>query len=246
MGRKTNINQEEFEEIERYLLNTMDGEELVNFEKRLKDNKGLQQQVEEYSLLIKSVEGQSFLNKLDEFHTDINTDKRITEPSKKMFSSTKYAIAASIALLISLGGYWVYNSSNSNKRLYTEYFKPDPGLPTVMGTTDNYEFYDAMVNYKRGDYKLAIEKWEELLKAKPQNDTLNYFLGVVHLANNNEKQSIEYLKKVVKDQNTSFKDDTYYYLGLAYLKAENIELAKENFSLSTIYNSKEILSKLDN
>jgi tetratricopeptide (TPR) repeat protein len=224
----------------------MDGEELVSFEKRLKKDKILQEQVEEHRILIKGVEEQSFLNKLEEFHTDINAVKTIAEPSKKQLSFTKYAIAASIALLIGFGGYWIFNSSNSNQRLYTKYFKPDPGLPTVMGTTDNYDFYAAMVNYKRGDYKLAIEKWEKLLEVKPDNDTLNYFLGVAHLANKNGGKSIDYLEKVIKDQNTSFKEDAYYYLGFAYLKEGNIDLAKESFTHSTLYNSKDILSKLDN
>ncbi|WP_156115609.1 hypothetical protein [Psychroserpens sp. Hel_I_66] len=31
--------------------------------------------------------------------------------------------------------------------------------------------YDAMVNYKQGDYKTAIGKWETLKANQPDNDT---------------------------------------------------------------------------
>ena len=115
-----------------------------------------------------------------------------------------------------------------------------------MSSNSNYEFYDAMVNYKQGDYKTAIEKWNVLKTKTPNNDTLNYFLGVAHLANENEVNAISFLEKSIQNKTFPLVSDAYFYLGLAHLKEDNIELAKENFKQSTTENSKALLSELEN
>ncbi|MEM9681259.1 MAG: hypothetical protein AAF901_13130, partial [Bacteroidota bacterium] len=118
--------------------------------------------------------------------------------------------------------------------------------PTVMSNGNHsYEFYDAMVNYKQGKYKLAIEKWEEQLNLKPQNDTLNYFIGMAYMAERKEALSIPFLSKVSKRSESTFKDETNYYLGLVYLKEGDIELAKKYLELSSTKNSRLILSELN-
>ena len=114
-----------------------------------------------------------------------------------------------------------------------------------MSSNNNFEFYDAMVSYKQGDYTTAINKWEKLLQAKPSNDTLNYFIGVAHLANKNEVEAIPFLNVVTNYSNSAFLNESYYYLGLAYLKNNNVKLAKKNLNFSTVDNSKLILSKLN-
>lgn len=240
MEQEFNISQQEFETIEHYLLGNMMEQELIDFENKLEKEQLLQKQVKALRLLINSVEKQSFLNKLDEFHSVINPQIK-SKKNRKLNLYLKFAIAASIALLIGFSGYWF---TNANQRLYAKYFKPDPGLPTVMSATANYDFYDAMVNYKRGDYKTAIKKWEKLVNQKPQNDTLNYFLGVAYLAEKNQDKAITYLHKVLNQNNTIFMEETYFFLGLAYLKNKDFEKSKQNFEKSNSQNSLEILSNL--
>lgn len=237
MEDHTNISQERLEQIERYLDNKMDEMELIHFKNELSINRNLAQQVEDIKSLIFGIETFVLKEKLDGFHKDI-PDTQPEIKYKNQFSKFM-AIAASIVIL--LGGFWFFNQ-NPNIKLFDTYFSPDPGLPTTMSSNDNYEFYEAMVNYKQGKYKTAIEKWEAI---ETKNDTINYFLGVAHLANKNEKKAIRYLEKAAKIKDFPFLSDTYYYLGLAYLKADNVELAKKNLNFSTIDNSKKILSKLN-
>jgi len=68
-----------------------------------------------------------------------------------------------------------------------EYFKPDAGLITSMGGNENYEFYRGMVDYKQGNYKAAISRWKDQLKLKKDNDTLNFYIGVSLMAQENTK-----------------------------------------------------------
>ena len=157
-----------------------------------------------------------------------------------------YWMAASITLLIALGGFWLTNRPSETERLFNQYFTPDPGLPTVMGEARNFQFLDAMVNYKSGQYKQAIEKWEVLLPQKPKNDTLNYFLGVTYLANNDTQKAVKFLEETLEEKNSEFVDEANFYLGLAHLKLKNTTEAEVYLSKSQHKKVEEILEKLKN
>ena len=243
MKNNSNISQELLETIERYLNSTMEQEERSLFEKKLLTNDELKQQVQDVKIMIFGIENSVLKDKLNEFHDDLLKSNYSLKNKKNSF--TKYAIAASVVILIGFGGWWLINPKTNNEKLFAKYFKPDPGLATTMSNTINFKFYDAMVNYKHGDYNIAIEKWEALLQSKPKNDTLNYFLGVTHLANNNTLNSIEYLDKATEINNSIFKNETLYYLGLAYLKNNNSEKAISFFKQSDLDKSKQILDELD-
>ncbi|WP_296383682.1 tetratricopeptide repeat protein [Winogradskyella sp.] len=240
-----NISQKEFERIEAYLNGLLLDDDLTAFENILKKEDGFKAKVEDIKTVLTGIETQVLKEQLDIFHKDIeqtSNDNVSTDIKVRTLHWKKIAVAA--ALIIAAGSFWLI-SGDSNERLYSQYFTPDPGLPTTMSSTNNYEFYDAMVNYKQGDYKTAISKWEVLQKAKPNNDTINYFIGVAHLANKNEETAISFLENSIKNDEFPLVNDAYYYLGLAYLKEGNLEKAKANFKHSNIDNSKALLSKLN-
>lgn len=244
MSQDTNISQELLETIERYLKNTMDAKEREDFDEKLKNNSLLSRQVNETQTLLFGVRKAIFKNKVNEFHEDlIQTKKPNIADNRTSISKFKYmSIAASIVLLI--GGFWFFNKTKSNEALFNTYYIEDRGLETNMGETNQYAFDDAMVDYKHGKYKKAIEKWTVLLKNKPENDTLNYFLGVAYLANKNEDKAINYLKTATITTESVFINEAYFYLGLSYLKGNKTELAKKYFKQSNLQESKDILSQL--
>jgi len=243
MSPNTNITQELLEFVERCLNKTATNEELQKFESKLENDSEFKTQVEDIKTLLFGIESQALKEKLDDFHQEFNETKKNKSVPVKFLPFRKIAVAA--ILVIALGSFW-FLSSNTNEKLYAKYFSPDPGLPTMMGENQNFEFYDAMVNYKQGEYTKAIKKWMPLLVNAPKNDTLNYFLGIAQLANKHEKKAIEYFKIVTQLETSTFKNDAYYYLGLAYLKADNVELAKKYLTFSTVDNSKKILIELNN
>lgn len=237
MKDNSNITQELLETVERYYNNTMSDQERNDFERRLHNEPQFKLLVEDIKTLILGVENQSLKEQLDTFHKDIPETNHKT--SSSFFSLRKLAAAAVIVFAIS--GFWWF-STPQHERLYSSHFTPDPGLPTAMSGDSNFEFYDAMVNYKQGDFETAIEKWDAI---HPKGDTLNYFLGVAHLANQDQDQAIPFLKKSIDNPKFPLINDAHLYLGLAYLKEGKIELAKKNLILSNIKKSKDILSELD-
>ena len=142
-------------------------------------------------------------------------------------------------------GYWLlFRQKSAEEKLFAQYFKPDPGLLTPMSTTSDYEFYRGMVDYKQGKYELAIERWNPLLMQKPENDTLNFYLGVSYLAQEKNEEAIEYLSKAVNNPNSIFINESWYYLGLIYLDKGNTDDAIHSLRKSGLENSKLILQEI--
>jgi TolA-binding protein len=240
----SNISQDLLETVERYHKKIMTQDERLSFEARLQTDNEFKILVDDIQTLLFGIEKQALKEKLHEFHNDLPIQLKTTKKESKVSHFHFMKIAATVVIFIAVGSFW-FLSGSSNERLFDNYFTPDPGLPTTMSSSDNFNFYDAMVNYKQGEYDKAIAKWEVLQKNQPENDTINYFLGVAQLANQHEAQAINYLDAVTKNSESHFRNDAYYYLGLAYLKADNIELAKKNLNFSTVDNSKELLSELE-
>lgn len=239
------VSREEFEKIEAYLNGDLSKDEILEFETQLNTDTIFRAKFDDIKTVLTGIETQSLKEQLDIFHKELSANEQdllVNDPKVKSLHWRKIAVAA--ILIVGLGSFWLFSGS-PNEKLYSEYFTPDPGLPTTMSNTNNYDFYEAMVSYKQGDYKVAIDKWQALQNTKPNNDTLNYFIGVAHLANKNEKTAISFLENASKNSEFPLINDVYYYLGLAYLKDGNIDRAKNNFKNSTLENSKALLSKLN-
>ncbi len=239
--KKHNQSQEEFERIERYLTGRMDDNEKPDFEASLKTDPRLRKQTEEVRALLHAIEEKKLREKLDDFHEELTAGNRRVISVRPFL---KYAIAASIALLIGLGVWLLSVRKTPDEKLFSQYFKPDPGLVTPMSTTPDYEFYRGMVDYKQGKYKPAIRRWRPLIEQKPKNDTLNFYLGVAWLAQGENKKAIVYLSKAVKYPNSTFINEAWYYLGLALLKEGHSEKAIHSFKKSNLENSNLILKEM--
>ncbi|MEZ4817432.1 MAG: hypothetical protein R2776_05620 [Flavobacteriaceae bacterium] len=245
MNKKNEITQELLETIERFLNNTMEATEKIQFEKLMQKDEVLKQQVEDIKTLLTGIETASLREKMEELHQHFERTIPVRSITQNNRTNNRlfYTIAASFLLL--LGIFWIFKSQSSNTQLFDDYFYADPGLPTTMGNGMDFNFYDGMVNYKRKEYDVALEKWKALLIEKNNNDTLNYFIGVTYLAQGNTEKAILFLEKVTSQEESIFFEDSNYYLGLSNLKNNNIDLAKENFRKSNKPESLKLLNTLE-
>ncbi|GGG27184.1 hypothetical protein GCM10011344_29950 [Dokdonia pacifica] len=241
-----NMSQELYERIERYLLGQLEGVEKDQFESELAISEALRNAVEEQKIVIQAIEEASLRETMQEIHSRAFDEGNGKEKVYSLWQKPilKYGIAASLGILFLVGGYTLSRKRTNNQDLYASYFRPDPGLPTTMSTTQDFGFYEAMVTYKQGNYKQALEKWEGLLKTKPNNDTLNYFIGVAHLANEEDAEAITFLQWATAHEKSVFLSDAFYYLGLAYLKQDNTKKAIYFLEKSEHKSSEKLINEL--
>jgi len=213
MKKNEKLSQTEFERIESYLLDRMPEKEKQVFLKEVEVNGLLKDEIKAQRELIRTIEAGAFKEQLEKTHQHLLRRKQLM---------WWLATAASVAILLSVG-IWLINRPTQSERLFAEYLTVEPGLPLPMSAVDDYDFYDAMVDYKIGEYNVALEKWMQLLKKDPENDTLNYFIGSAFFNNKAFQKAEPYFKKVIELNSTSYKGKSEWYLALSYLKTNDIE-----------------------
>lgn len=239
-NKKIEINQEAQEHIDAYLMGKLDDVALADFETQMRLFPDFRAKVDEQRLVFKSVEEYNLKSSLDEYHKEIKIVSK-----KKGINMGWIALAASFIILISVSIWAIMSSGNSSEKVFAANFKPDPGIPTTMGTSSEYDFYYGMVNYKRKEYAEAISRWEPIYGANPENDTVVYFLGVANLANGNGRQAKKYLQMAKKKTESTFYEDAKYYLALSLLKENKIDEAMETLENSSSSANISLLQQLN-
>ncbi|MCK0115051.1 tetratricopeptide repeat protein [Gelidibacter sp. F63206] len=230
MKPQIEITQLEWDLIERYLEQDKASDKKLMLNEELTQIPNVDAKIAHIKQVREQIEDRIRQSKIKEFHEHISVDENDTKV--KILSAEKmnpkliwYAIAA--VLVVSFGVLWMFQSSNSPEKIFVSHFEADPGLRTVMGASNEYDFYEGMVVYKRQEYKEAINWWQKLLPEKTENDTLNYFLGVAYLAEGNAEKSLEYLEPASKFNEGIFTEDAAHYTALAKIKLGKIEEAKQ-------------------
>lgn len=79
----------------------------------------------------------------------------------------------------------------------------------------------------KGDYPRALEELRSVAAGNPRNPVIHLSLGRVWFAMDKTEQAIDEYKKALK----IFREygDAHYYLGLAYLKLNNVDAARTSF-----------------
>jgi tetratricopeptide (TPR) repeat protein len=245
LNRNTNIPDEEFEIIERYILKQMAQEEYEAFDLKVSNDTVLQNKIESIKLLLVGIQEVVLEEKLEEFHNGLSALKNDkSSPAAAIFSIKRWMLAASVIVLVGLGALLLFNKFNKEERIYTEFYKPDPGLITVMGNSDNYLFDHAMIDYKTRNYDSALKTWQELLKRDPANDTLNYFIGSAYLAENKLDDAISFFKIVTKQPHSYFLKDANWYIGMALIKQKKTSEAIPYIEKADHQNKDAVLMKL--
>jgi tetratricopeptide (TPR) repeat protein len=221
-----NISPEELERIERYLTGSMEESEANVYSQELEASDLLKEKTREVRLLLLAINEQSLQQALHGYHDEMNGAKNgIKKNAKVMPISRKWLMAACAIGIIMISVWAILQMRNQNERLYSEYYKPDPGLPTYMSSSSDYNFQKAMVEYKNGEFDKALKAWTALLNAKPGNDTLKYFVAVTYLGLGESQRAIEKLQPVASDTASAFNKDACWYLGLSYLKQNRLDSA---------------------
>ena len=218
MENKPKISQEELELIERFWQGKfVDNSEESHLQERYIHEEAWRIKADEVRLLMLGIQESVLEEKLDDFH------RAIESPSTGW---QKWAVAAcTIGFFIAVGLFLF--SKTHEEKLFARYYTPDPGLPTFMGISDRYEFENAMVDYKMGDYKKAAESWKALLGESISNDTLQYFIGSAYLAQGMADAAIISFSQVVADPESAFASEAYWYLSLAWIKMKDPKKALE-------------------
>jgi tetratricopeptide (TPR) repeat protein len=226
------------QQIENYLHGEMEGETLREFEELLLQDESLVEEMENYK---KAVEGIR-INSRDELKDRLKSihDEVIgAQYSRRMYAMKALRVAAVIfgVLILAVPSYYFYHQNNLNQseRLFAENFSPYMNITTQRGLDENKENIlekAAMYYYNNKEFEKAIINFEEILKTKNKFDpTILFYYGITCLAANQNEKSIGIFSKLATDKNYLLWEQSQWYLALAYVKANNLNKARETLNL---------------
>lgn len=240
MSEETAVN--ELISIERYLNNEMSEEELTGFEYKLQNVAGFREKVRKVQLILLGISESVFGEQMNVFHAELENHHSQKE---KVFVSEKWAILVTVILLLGIGIWFLLPKSFSGNSLYTDYFKPDPGLLTLMSPEqDRYGFERAMVDFKNGEYNKALLVWHEQLEQNPANDTLIYFVGAAYQAIGKYDRAQIYLQEIAGNEKSVFYRDANWFLGLLKVRSAQNDEAIRRLYISEYEKAEELIGRL--
>ena len=244
MNSQFNISQEELDLIDQYLAANLPADALQAFEQRMLADADWKGKVQQVQLIAMGIGEASLRQKMEGFHAGMDTGKSTTPVRKINFA--KWVAAAAVLAAVFIVGKFVFFNQGSNQKIYASFYKQDPGLPTAMGLSDNYSFDHAMVSYKTGEYKSAMEEWQKLATQYPASDTLHYFIASAAMGDKQWQKAVTDFDKVISTTHSAFAEEACWYKGLALLQLNNKTEAIAAIKASNHPRKNEILSKLEN
>lgn len=228
MNWNSTVTNEEWELIDRFLDGELKDEELRQFEQRLQNDPEWTEKTESCRLIRIGIAESALAENIKEWTPVTNADVADDNNKIRILPGIfKWVAAACLLLAIGTVTWWVIQRPGSNEKTYLAFYQPDPGLLTVMGPAEAYQFEQAMVHYKAGEYRKAALSWESLRGAYAATDTLHYFIASAWQAEGEWEKAEENYLIVVKNNSSHFYNDASWYLGLLYLRTERNDEARK-------------------
>lgn len=155
-----------------------------------------------------------------------SVEKTVVKPKK-----TNWLIAASIIAIIGFSGYFIFNQQPlSNQELYAENFTPYQNVvaPIVRNRENLNKKALVFAHYELGEYQKAIEQFNDLTSTGSTDIiTINFYKANAYLMIGEYQKAKDLLQQIIDNNNQEWKNESLWYLGLAYLKLDE----KDNASL---------------
>ena len=228
--------------IQRFLDKQMTDQEINDFEQELKNNPELYDELllhNDVDSAIKDLIGENmFLKNLELAHQSymesIEKERSYKTPIFNINPKylIRYAAAAIVLIVLSVGVYYMISpKTNTADKLYLSYYTPYEVAGTNRSGNEGEESLQmkAMQKFEQKDYASAIKIFEEIKTNGTASLSSNFYKGIAYLEMNKPNEAIKSLQIVINNENNELIADAEWYLGLAYLKANDIANAKKQF-----------------
>ncbi|WP_276165529.1 tetratricopeptide repeat protein [Zobellia alginiliquefaciens] len=217
-----------------YFSNQLTVEQQHQFEELLKMDIDFKKQFDfENNLkgVIREKENENLKAKLKGFEKEIESATPVRKLPRTYYR--KWAMAASIALLVGLGWLGYNNFSGTDyQELYNENFQeyPNTVYAITRGTETNSSLErEAYVAYETNDNAKAIQLFTEL-KETYDSENVNFYLAQSYLENNQLPEAISYFAEVAQNDG-EFAPQALWYAALSYVKIEQKDKAIASLKL---------------
>ncbi len=220
--------------IDKYFSNSLNPKEQLLFNDLLQSDKDFKKEFifqKDLKKIISIQQQKDLKSTLQQF------EENVQKKSTVLFIPKKWLVAASLALLIGLGFWFVKNHYFiSSEQLFSQHFEPYRNIvrPIERGENENSLEFKAFVAYEGGNYYKSINLFNSVDNS--EDTYILFYKAMSYLEVNKTSEAINILlpiatSKNYKESDLNFDELANWYLGLAYLKMNENNKAISQFSL---------------
>lgn len=248
------MNEKDFNRIEEFLDGDLSNDQLKEFENDLLNDPDLQTELD----LHKQVDEAIMENDIMELRSKleaIEIPPREVEKRKHKYLTKWNIVAASFVLFLGIGSllYIGNNKNYSNKKVYSNYYKPYNVVMNTRSADVNIDnmLVTALKSYEARNYGKALVLFQQILDKDSTNITSNFYSGISNMEISEYNKANKNFTRVLRDKNNLFIEQSEWYLGFCYLMTNERDKAIKQFNTiakgNSFYKAKaqEILNKLE-
>lgn len=210
--------------IEDYLDGNLAENELKEFQVKYDSDPAFRNDVRLFKEINTSIREDDIVNLRKQLKTITNKNKT------KFYLTLPFRYAASIIVVLGMFAlYKIFVKPLNTQELYNTFYKTYDADFTKRSANktkkESTEF--GLVLYENGDFEGAYHIFQNYLKENYNNQTIKFFAAIAALETNRTDEAIEALQEISTTKNSLFISKAKWYLSLAYIKNEQIDLAKK-------------------
>ncbi len=219
--------------VSKYLDGELNALEMSGFEEALLQDHKLQEELDLYREVdeaLNDTEMLDFRAQLDDLHEELSP-KLEKKRSGRTKRALRYAVAASIAVVISLGTYNLLFKKVSDSKIVSQFYKPydvtlvnrsaNDGLTKTLTT--------ALEKYENQEYKEAIPLFRQVLEYNPDMVASYLYSGISFFEIEEYRNAGQSFQEVIDHNDNLYVEQAEWYLGFVFLMRDEKDKAKEQF-----------------
>lgn len=217
--------------VEQFLSGEMGHADRENFENEVRSNQDLAGELKfskSIDAILRSEDIIDFRKKLIASRLD---GKKVQHdvPVIRMHVKKFWYAAASLILLAAIGStlYFSVPRGNATDNLFNEFYSAD-NLVNVTRAGDA-NIVEAVIKFQEKDYTVASSLFNNILKSDNGNIACWFYYGISSIETDNYVQAEKAFNHIISDDQNLYVEHAEWYLGLAYLKNNQINKAKTQF-----------------
>ncbi len=237
--------------ITKYLNGKLDVKELATFSKQLKTNPELKEEVVFRRIVMegaKSLSNDQLRTQIKSTIKELNNGSKADEPFQANQAANDsppatarivpmgkklMAIAASLLILVAIGGLWNANRNYTNSSLaMANHDLPSPAIGLKGDIENNATLFKEVADaYSSKDYGTAVELLSSV-QPSPSYNTAQYHLGNLYLKIQQPEKAIGIFEGLSKTGDVRYEEEVQWLLAIAHL--ENNDIASTEKQLGEI------------
>ena len=218
--------EKDLEIIENYLAGNLEAAQKAQVENRIDKDPSFAQKVslvKETSEVLK-IDVAGFRKDLATIEEEFATNRWSI---RRFFKENSYLMAAAIALIAMVGvSYLIWFQNPPTSELFAANFQIPPENITTRADLESNALTQGLEAYNEQNYLSANEQFAQVLTSDPNNQAVLFYSGICHLTLSEEQQAIDKFEKIIASGTGEYLTAAKWYLGLTYLKLQDIPQSK--------------------